>query len=121
MNVKFPQQEKILYCFKLIEGSDDNFKLVKYCISEYEKHSFSPYRTDYRFEGKFIGDSYGIDSIKEDKIGRVANKKYFTFDPSQEKAEEAFSNYFIGLVVDARTKLESSMRKFDMWGRRDVK
>ena len=116
--IEFTKQHQPLYCFKIVED-DDAMKLVKYKIFEYDSLQLNRSTWNYRFEGKMIESTNRVDTIRNDKMDRVVNKKFFTFNPDPQIVEKAFDNYFKGCLVDATIKMNNAEQRYDLWRKRN--
>ena len=94
-------------------------KLKKYKITEYNNFQCNRQVTQYKFEGRFIESTSKVDSIRNDKLNRVINKKYFTFNPDPKIVEKAFDSYFKGCYVDASIRLSNAQQRYDLWRARN--
>ena len=110
----YPEQEEILYCFKIVE-KPDSIEVEKYEINRWKLVPMSAWRNRYLFNGKDINSSYKHDSIQTSKLDRVVNKKLFTFNPSTEDAEKVITEYFKVCAYDAQIELNRAEKRLHLW------
>ena len=108
----FDEQNNHLHCYKLIE-SGQTLTLKHYLIKRWNHISLGC-NSCYQCRGKYIDSTYKIDSVKDSKIDRLVNNKFYTFNSDVSFVEQAITEHLVGQVVDATTKLNSSKLKLEI-------
>lgn len=113
---KFPEQEKPLYCFKLIED-DFSIRLDKYIITQYAYRDYGNYsdKADYRFPGEFVHSKFGISAVRASKLDRIVNDRLYTFTIDEETATNMFEDYLKSSFEDSEAVYRSAKKRYQFW------